>query len=112
MKAVAVAVVAVALLGAVAAFGAVLSPESKEVRAEGCVEPGIEVQCLIVKDIKSGTLYNLFVKEPRPSIGDGIEFTAVPFDGMTYCMQGTAVVVTHWARRHSLKCVQSGTPKK
>jgi hypothetical protein len=35
----------------------------------------------------------------------------VPFDGVTYCMQGIAVKVTDWARKDSLKCSQDEAPK-
>ncbi|MGO9318450.1 MAG: hypothetical protein ACLPXT_13370 [Terracidiphilus sp.] len=102
---------AMLLVATVAASGAGPTPEPKQVRAEGCVEAGVEMHCLVLKDVKSGKLYNLLVKEPRPNIGDGIEFTGVPFDGVTYCMQGTAVKVTDWARKDSLKCSQGEAPK-
>ena len=109
MKLVVLAVAAMALAGT-AASGAGPAPEPKQVRAEGCVEAGVEMRCLVLKDVKSGKLYNLLVKEPRPNIGDGIEFTGVPFDGVTYCMQGIALKVTDWARKDSLKCSQAEAP--
>jgi hypothetical protein len=87
-------------------------PKAKEVRAEGCVEAGVEARCLVLRDLKSGDLYNLLVNEPRPAIGDGIEFTGVPFDGMTYCMQGTAVKVTAWTRKSQVKCTKQAAPGK
>jgi hypothetical protein len=105
--------VALTLFTAAAAIAwAGAEPKAKEVRAEGCVEPGVEAHCLVLRDLKSGKLYNLLVKEPRPAIGDGIEFSGAPFDGMTYCMQGIAVEVTAWARKDSLKCSQGAAPKK
>jgi hypothetical protein len=104
MKRVLLTVAAMILAGAATAFGASPAPEPKQVRAEGCVEAGVEMRCLVLKDVKSGKLYNLLFKEPRPNIGDGIEFTGVPFDGVTNCMQGIAVKVTDWARKDSLKC--------
>ena len=106
MKRVLLALAAMTLAGAAGLDGAAQAPDSKEVRAKGCVEPGVEARCLIVKDVKSGKLYNVFIKEPRPAIGDGIEFTAVPYNGVTYCMQGIAVQVTSWARKDDLKCSQ------
>ncbi len=89
-------------------------PDAKPgtLHAEGCVQPGVEARCLVLKDVKSGKLYNLLVKEPRPAIGDGIEFTAAPFEGMTYCMQGIAVTVSSWSRKDSLKCTQAAPPGK
>jgi len=87
-------------------------PKAKEVRGEGCVEPGVEARCLVLRDLKSGKLYNLLGKDPRPAPGEGIEFTGVLFDGMTYCMQGTAVEVTAWTHKDSVKCTQGAAPKK
>jgi hypothetical protein len=101
-----------ALAGAATASGAGPVSKSNVVRGEGCVEAGIEMRCLVVKDVKSGKLYNLMVREPKPIIGDGIEFTGVPFDGVTYCMQGIALKVTDWARKDSLKCSNSEAPKQ
>ncbi|MGD0358033.1 MAG: hypothetical protein ABSA73_10530 [Terracidiphilus sp.] len=111
MKRVLLAVAALILAGVAAASGAGPAPEPKQVRAEGCVEAGVEMRCLVLKDVKSGKLYNLLVKDPRPNVGDGIEFTGVPFDGVTYCMQGIAVTVTDWTRKESLKCNQGEAPK-
>ena len=111
MKRILLAVAAMMLAVTAAAFGAGPAPEQKQVRTEGCVEAGVEMRCLVLKDVKSGKLYNLLVKEPRPKIGEGIEFTGVPFDGVTYCMQGTTVHVTDWTRKDSLQCSQSETPK-
>jgi hypothetical protein len=78
--------------------------KAKEIHGMGCVEPGVEARCLVVKEMKSGTLYNLRIKEPRPAVGDGIEFTGVAFDGVTTCMQGVAVTVSSWTKKDSLKC--------
>jgi hypothetical protein len=111
MKRVLLAVTTMMLIVTAAASGAGPAPEPKQVRAEGCVEAGVEMRCLVLKDVKSGKLYNLLVKEPRPNIGDGIEFTGVPFDGVTYCMQGIAVKVTDWKRKDTLQCSQGEAPK-
>jgi hypothetical protein len=72
----------------------------------------VEARCLVVKEAKSGVLYNLIVKGARPAIGTGIEFTGVPFDGMTTCMQGVALDVTSWARKDSLTCVPPAAAAK
>ncbi len=84
----------------------------KQVRAEGCIEQGVEAGCLVVKDMKSGKLYNILVKGLRPGVGEGIEFTGAPHDGPTACMQGVAVDVINWAPKHSLKCSPKGTVEK
>jgi hypothetical protein len=112
MKRVLLALAAAVLTGAAVTSGAGPAPNSKKVRALGCVEPGVEARCLIVKDVKSGKLYNVFIKEPRPAIGDGIEFSAVPYDGATYCMQGIAVQVIGWKRKDGLKCSQGEKPRQ
>jgi hypothetical protein len=97
---------AIAFAGAAATAGAGPAPEAKPIHAQGCVEAGVEASCLVLKDIPSGKLYNLLVKGSRPGVGVGIEFTGVPFEGVTVCMQGAPVKVTTWARKDSLKCTQ------
>jgi len=104
------AVAALALAGAAMGAGAAQAPNTNQVKAKGCVEAGVEASCLVMKDVDSGKLYNLLIKGAKPAIGTGIEFTGVPFDGMTVCMQGAPVSVTKWARKDSLKCTKS-TPK-
>jgi hypothetical protein len=93
-----------ALAGPAVSAGAASAPDAKQVKAKGCVEAGVEASCLVVKDAESGKLYNLLIKGAKPVVGTGIEFTGVPFDGMTTCMQGSPVKVTTWARKDSLKC--------
>jgi len=84
----------------------------KQVRAEGCVEQGVEAGCLVVKDINGGKLYNILVKGLRPGVGEGIEFTGAPHDGPTSCMQGVALDVIKWTPKPSLKCSQGGPLEK
>jgi hypothetical protein len=103
---------AMALMAAAATAAAGQPPEPKSVHGQGCVEAGVEVRCLVVKDIESGKLYNLLVKDPQPAIGEGIEFTGVLYDGVTYCMQGIPVQVTKWAHKDSLKCVPGQAPRQ
>jgi len=84
--------------------------ESRQVHAEGCIEQGVEAGCLIVKDRQSGELYNLLIKGPRPLPGNGIEFTGVPHDGPTSCMQGITLDVITWLNKSSLKCARTEIP--
>jgi hypothetical protein len=105
-------VAALALASAALTTGAGQAQQPDQVHAQGCVEAGVEARCLVVKDIESGKLYNVFIKDPKPAIGDGIEFTGVLFDGVTVCMQGIPVQVTTWARKDSLKCPSSQTPRR
>lgn len=88
------------------------APDATQVHVEGCVEQGVEAGCLVVKDLKEGKLYNILVKGRRPGVGGGIEFTGVPHDGPTSCMQGIALDVSKWAPKLSLKCSQGGTLEK
>ena len=82
------------------------------VRGQGCVAPGVEARCLLIRDLKTGKLYNLSFKGIQPAVGDGIEFEALPHQGPTTCMQGAPLDVTGWARKDTLKCKPAGTRKK
>jgi len=109
MRLLAVAAIAGTLASSAIAYSG--SPaKPPQIRGEGCVEPGVEARCLIVKDVRSGVQFDLFVKGVQPEIGSGIEFVGVPHNGMTTCMQGTAVDVQAWAHRN-LKCTQGTAPK-
>ncbi|MGD1108287.1 MAG: hypothetical protein ABR865_14690 [Terracidiphilus sp.] len=111
MKRIACFMTAVAMAASAATATAGPAPEPKPVTGQGCVEAGVEAKCLVVKDLKSGVLYNLLIKGMQPAVGTGIEFTGVPYDGMTVCMQGAPLTVTKWAPIGSLKCVPGSTQK-
>jgi hypothetical protein len=98
--------------GMAATAGETPTGDVKQVRAQGCIEPGVEAGCLVVKDIESGKLYNILVKGLRPGVGEGIEFTGAAHEGPTTCMQGIAVDVIKWTRKTSLKCSPNGTVKE
>jgi hypothetical protein len=97
-------VVVMTVLALAATTAAVAQEKPKEVHGAGCVQAGVEARCLVVKDVKSGTLYNIMIKEPRPAIGEGIEFSGTVHEGVTVCMEGVAVAVTSWTKKESLKC--------
>jgi len=86
------------------AVGQETKPDANKVEATGCVQAGVEAGCLVLRDMKSGKLYNLIVKVPHPRVGEGIEFSGTLFRGMTACMQGTPVEVEKWEPRATLKC--------
>jgi hypothetical protein len=109
MRLLAAAAIAVTLASSAMAGGGP-PPKPPQIRGEGCVEPGVEARCLVVKDVRSGVQFDLFVKGVQPEIGSGIEFVGVPHHGMTTCMQGTAVDVQAWAHKN-LKCTQGTAPK-
>ncbi len=87
-------------------------PEQKEIHGEGCVKAGVQAHCIVLRDLKTGHLYDLLFKGDRPPVGLGIEFTGVLHHGATACMQGTPVDVTKWAHKASIKCApgQAGKP--
>ncbi len=101
---------AMALLGILVTASAA-AQEPKPVKGQGCVAAGVEASCLVVKYEKTGVQYNLFFKGTKPAAGMGIEFTGVPSDMMTTCMQGKPLEVSSWARVDSLKCSASPAPK-
>lgn len=101
---------AITLLG-ILATAAATAQEPKPVKGQGCVEAGVEASCLVVKDVKTGVQYNLLFKGTKPAVGSGIEFTGVPSDTMTTCMQGKPLEVSSWARVDSLKCSASPAQK-
>jgi len=101
---------AITLLG-ILVTAAAAAQEPKPVKGQGCVAAGAEASCLVVKDVKTGVLYNLFFKGTKPAVGTGIEFTGVPSDMMTTCMQGKPLEVSTWSRVDSLKCSSGPAPK-
>lgn len=106
---------AVAFLALTSAYGALApQPPKSAIHGEGCVQAGVEPHCLVLRDLKTGHLYNLLLQSERPPVGLGIEFTGVLRPGPSTCMQGTAVEVTNWAHKASLKCApgQAGKPSR
>jgi hypothetical protein len=99
---------AIALMGILTTAAA---QEPKPVKGQGCVAAAVESSCLVVKDVKTGVLYNLFFKGTKPAVGTGIEFTGVPTDMMTACMQGKPLEVSSWSRVDALKCSSGPAPK-
>ena len=68
----------------------------KTVSATGCVKAAVEAGCLVLKDGKTKTLYNLFFTDKKPDIDTAISFDGELRDGVTVCMEGTPVTVTKW----------------
>ncbi len=93
---------AAALLVIASAAGA--PPPANQVKGKGCVQPGVEAGCLVVKDAESGKLFNLLIKGAKPAVGAGIDFVGTPFTGMTPCMQGFPVQIHSWSNNESLQC--------
>lgn len=87
-------------------------PQPKKVHGEGCVENGVDARCLLVRDVAHARLYSILVGDPRPTPGEGIEFTGTVHQGPSVCMQGTLIQVEHWQRKESLKCHHAPAPRK
>ncbi|HEY2469633.1 MAG TPA: hypothetical protein VGI45_17565 [Terracidiphilus sp.] len=85
-------------------------PKHPQIRGEGCVEAGVETRCLVVKDVRTGALFELFFKGIQPAMGTGIEFSGVPHHGITTCSQGTVLDVLNWVHK-DLKCTEGTAPK-
>jgi hypothetical protein len=85
-------------------------PKHAQIRGEGCVVPGEETRCLVVKDIRNGAVFELFFKGIQPALGTGIEFSGVPHHGVTTCTQGAVLDVLNWVRK-DLKCTEGTAPK-
>lgn len=72
------------------------TPRDTIVTASGCVENGVEAKCFILRDRKTGDLYNLYFEGKPPKAYTGINFQGKPWNGMTYCMQGKPIAVQKW----------------
>lgn len=83
----------------------------KTITASGCVEAGVEAGCLVLKDEKTGTLYNLFFKSNPPAINTAIRFTGTQHEGPTTCMQGTPVDVKEFTKLKT-QCSATSMEKK
>jgi len=87
------------------------APAAKTITGSGCVEAGVEAGCLVLKDTKTGTLFNLFFKGTAPSINTAIRFTGKAHEGPTTCQQGTPVDVTKFTVIRQ-SCSAAGKTKK
>ena len=67
----------------------------REVKAIGCVRPGVEAGCLMLKTLDGKTTYNIFAN-PRPEPGIVINIEGAEFRGVTACMEGIPIKVTKW----------------
>jgi hypothetical protein len=73
-----------------------IQPAAKPIAGAGCVEAGVETGCLLLKDTKSKTLYNLFFTGNKPTLGAAIQFTGIAKVGVNTCMQGKPADVKEW----------------
>lgn len=87
-------------------------PNPAQIHLQGCVERGIQPHCLVMKDLRTGRLYNLLFKDMQPAAGYGIEAVAEPASAPGACMQGTPVNVLSWAHKSTLRCSPGPSPRK
>lgn len=87
-------------------------PPKNVIRGEGCVQAGVQPHCLVLRDVRTGHVYNLLFKLDRPPMGLGIEFSGVAHPGPNTCMQGTAVDVATWAHKESIRCAPGQAGKR
>jgi hypothetical protein len=80
------------------------SPKPALIQGSGCVSKAVESSCLVLKDAKTGEIYNLLFADHSPAPDTAIRFRATEHHGMTTCMQGKAVNVTGWKRLKGMKC--------
>jgi len=63
----------------------------------GCVKPGVEMNCLVIEDVKSKKLYNITGAKPRPAPGQtAIELKGIISSGASTCMQGVILENITW----------------
>ena len=78
-------------------------PKDEIVAGSGCVEAGVEANCIVLKDRKTGDLYNLYFEPGKaPKMGAGISFQGRTRGGATICMQGKPVSVVKWSANEQL----------
>ena len=86
-------------------------PTTATIKGSGCVEAGAEAACLVVKDSKTKTVYNVFFPSgTKPDVGTAIAFTGAEHKGQTTCQQGKPVDVSKWSKVKT-KC-EAPTPKE
>jgi hypothetical protein len=74
------------------------TPQAEVIKAEGCVQPGVEAGCLILKTFNGKQSYNVFFHDgKKPAAGRAISFEGVEHRGPATCMQRTPVDVEKWA---------------
>lgn len=84
------------IVGAALLASSAVQAKGEQVVFEGCVSPGVEHGCLIVRSGKEA--YNISSAQPRPDPKRklAIRGTATLAGGMSYCMQGKVLNNIKW----------------
>src|SRR5437667_12309942 len=71
--------------------------QDEPVHGTGCVEKGAEAGCLVLKDVKTKTEYDLKFHNKPASVGTAIDFDGLSDSGeVDSCQQGKIVHVQKW----------------
>ncbi len=64
----------------------------------GCVSPGVEIGCLMIKDHKTGKTYQINSANPRPDPAQNlvVDLKGQIFHGVDFCMQGPILTEITW----------------
>jgi hypothetical protein len=81
-------------------FAGAPSPAAAQtVNVLGCVEPGVEIGCLIITDLKTNKNYNVGSANPRPDPARNlvIRLKGQISGGVSFCQQGTILNEITWS---------------
>ena len=88
------------LIGACFAFA--LPAMAADISITGCVEPGIEAGCLLIKD--AGTIYNVTHAKPTPQAGQHGTVSGTLSEGVDYCQAGMIIDPAVWTPEAGKSC--------
>ncbi len=71
--------------------------QAETVTVLGCVSPGVEANCLVIKDGKSGKTYDITSAKPRPGPSQmAVQLRGTVSSGASICMQGVILENITW----------------
>ena len=68
------------------AFAAAAPAAAGEVAVTGCIEPGVEAGCIVIRTEQG--VYNVTRAKPQPLVGQFGSVTGTPSAGIDFCQQG------------------------
>ncbi|MBI2719689.1 MAG: hypothetical protein HY245_08785 [Rhizobiales bacterium] len=75
---------------------------AEEATVTGCVMPGVEANCLIIKTATE--TYDVTSATPEPKPGQFGTVTGTLFDGASVCQQGRILKPAHWEPAPAKAC--------
>jgi hypothetical protein len=80
------------------------------ITATGCVETGVEAECLVLRT-KTFQTYIISAAKPKPTPGSYGEVTGmIKFGAITTCMQGEVIDPAKWIEKGK-SCPKEASPK-